>query len=215
MDDVFVPAAHTCSLADPPRETGPLYHPGISFAGSWTGTAANALGIARGAIDTFVELAKRKGTTTSATVLRDRPYIQTRLAEAEAILNAARAYVIRATSRGTPGALQIRGKGVRRLAAHRYWLVRTKGSNPNDYRPSYGERRSNAAIAAIYRCFSRSNRRQLVLFATRTGPNRNEQIHVIPDDQRSTRSRRSPVAMASVARRSPRGRHRSGGPGHR
>ncbi|HBK07164.1 MAG TPA: hydroxylase [Acetobacteraceae bacterium] len=94
VDDVFVPAEHTCSVTDRPLETGHLYHPRITFAASWTGTAANALGNARGAIDAFKYLAASEGTTQSATLLRDRPYIQARLAEAEAILNAARAYVI-------------------------------------------------------------------------------------------------------------------------
>ena len=48
-------------------------------------------------------------TTSSPNVLRDRPFVQARLAEAEAILNAARAYVVQsfgtlweATCRGDP-----------------------------------------------------------------------------------------------------------------
>ncbi|MSP01854.1 MAG: hypothetical protein EXR07_12510 [Acetobacteraceae bacterium] len=94
VDDVFVPSAHTLSIADPPRETGPLYHPRMMFTATWTGTVANALGIARGAIDAFVDLAGREGTTMSPELLRNRPYAQARLAEAEAIVNAARAYVI-------------------------------------------------------------------------------------------------------------------------
>ena len=98
VDDVFVPDSHTLSIADPPRETGPLYHPRMMFAATWTGTAANSLGIARGAIDTFIDLAKREGTTMSAAVLRDRPYAQARVAEAEAIVNGARAYVLDAAA---------------------------------------------------------------------------------------------------------------------
>src|SRR5262249_27075611 len=58
----------------------------------WTATAANALGIARGALDTFVALAG-KSTTMSTAPLRERPLAQTRMAEAEAILGAARAYL--------------------------------------------------------------------------------------------------------------------------
>src|SRR5438477_298820 len=50
--------------------------------------------IARGAIDAFIQLAASATSTRSTDVLRDRPLVQTRLAEAEAILNAARAYVI-------------------------------------------------------------------------------------------------------------------------
>jgi alkylation response protein AidB-like acyl-CoA dehydrogenase len=94
VDDVFVPAAHTCFLGEPALEAGPLYHPRLILTLAWTATVANALGIARGAIDAFIELAPRESSTGSAAVLRDRPFVQARLAEAEAILNAARAYVI-------------------------------------------------------------------------------------------------------------------------
>src|SRR5262249_14217893 len=58
----------------------------------WAATAANALGIARGALDAFAALAG-KATTMSTAPLRDRPLAQTRMAEAEAILSSARAYV--------------------------------------------------------------------------------------------------------------------------
>ena len=96
VQDVFVPAAHTSSQAEKPLETGPLYNPRLTYAAGWTGTVANALGIARGAIDAFVEMAGRDGTTGSATLMRDRPYVQGKLAEAEAITSAARAFVLSA-----------------------------------------------------------------------------------------------------------------------
>ena len=56
VDDVFVPAAHSFSLTAPPCEAGPLYHPRLFLAVLWTATAANALGIARGAIDAFTAI---------------------------------------------------------------------------------------------------------------------------------------------------------------
>jgi indole-3-acetate monooxygenase len=98
VDDVFVPESHTLDLTRPPLEQGPNYNPRMTFAASWTGTAANALGIARGAIDTFMALAEKEGTTTSSVPLRERPHVQTKLAEAEAIVSAARAFVIDAIS---------------------------------------------------------------------------------------------------------------------
>jgi alkylation response protein AidB-like acyl-CoA dehydrogenase len=94
LDDVWVPDARTCFLGEPARETGPLYNLRLVFVTLFTSVAANSLGIARGAIDAFIELAARATSTRSTDVLRDRPLVQTRLAEAEAILNAARAYVI-------------------------------------------------------------------------------------------------------------------------
>jgi alkylation response protein AidB-like acyl-CoA dehydrogenase len=65
----------------------------------WTPSAANALGIARGAIDSLAQIAATEASTMSANLLRDRPMVQTRLAEAEAIVNAARAYVFDAVGR--------------------------------------------------------------------------------------------------------------------
>src|SRR5919109_1382031 len=94
VDDVFVPAAHSLSLLEPPQAPGPLYHPRLLFVVLWTGTVANALGMARGAMDAFIELATQAHSTMSPTLLRDRPLVQTQVAEAEAILSAARAYVL-------------------------------------------------------------------------------------------------------------------------
>jgi len=94
VDDVFVPAAHTSSMGDPAFETGLLYNPRLILMLASSATVANALGIARAAIEAFVALATSHGSTSSSTPLRDRPLVQMRLAEAEAILNAVRAYVV-------------------------------------------------------------------------------------------------------------------------
>ena len=93
VDDVLVPAAHSFSLTEPPQAPGPLYHPRLLFVVLWTGTVANSLGIARGAMDAFIELASQAHSTMSPTLLRERALVQTQVAEAEAILSAARAYV--------------------------------------------------------------------------------------------------------------------------
>jgi alkylation response protein AidB-like acyl-CoA dehydrogenase len=94
VDGVFVPTAHTFSFTEPPAEAGALYHPRLLLVVAFTDTVANALGIARGAIDAFIELATHRSSTSAPTLLRDRPFVQARLAEAEAILGAARAYVV-------------------------------------------------------------------------------------------------------------------------
>jgi indole-3-acetate monooxygenase len=95
-DDIFVPEDPTCFLGEPPPQTGPLFNPRMFFVALWSTTVANAVGIARGAIDDFITLASRDGSTQSTALLRDRPAVQAKVAEAEAILNAARAYVITA-----------------------------------------------------------------------------------------------------------------------
>jgi indole-3-acetate monooxygenase len=99
VDDVFVPARRSCLSDDPPHETGPLYNSRAWYVHLWTPSAANALGIARGAIDSLAEIAATEATTMSASLLRDRPMVQTRIAEAEAIVNAARAFVFDAVGR--------------------------------------------------------------------------------------------------------------------
>lgn len=94
--DEFVPEAHSCSIMEKSQQSNPLYQPRAMLTVLWAITAANALGIARGAIDEFLELAKQEASTQSTALLRDRPAIQSRIATAEAILNAARAYVVQA-----------------------------------------------------------------------------------------------------------------------
>ena len=93
VDDVFVPERRSTLADAPPAETGPLYHPRAWFVHIWTPSAANALGIARGAIDNLAEIAATEASTLSPSVLRDRPMVQARIGEADAIVNAARAYV--------------------------------------------------------------------------------------------------------------------------
>jgi alkylation response protein AidB-like acyl-CoA dehydrogenase len=94
LDDVFVPAEHTSSPVDPPFEQGPLYRPRAVFTLLPSMFAANALGIARGSIDALIDIASREASTQSTVLLQDRPLVQERLAQAEAIVSAARCYVI-------------------------------------------------------------------------------------------------------------------------
>ena len=93
-DDVFVPSTHSTSLAEPPHHQGANYNRRLHSTWVWTATVANALGIARGAMDAFTELASTRASTMSQALLRDRPLVQARAAEAEAIINASRAYVL-------------------------------------------------------------------------------------------------------------------------
>jgi hypothetical protein len=74
VKDVFVPAANTCFLGDPPAEAGPLYNPRLVLVFLFATVVANSLGIARGAIDAFIELAASDSYTASTVVLRDRPF---------------------------------------------------------------------------------------------------------------------------------------------
>ena len=99
VDDVFVPEHHSVLSEAPPAEKTPLYHRRTWYVHLWTPSAANALGIARGAIDALAEIATSEASTMNTNLLRDRSAVQTRIAEAEAIVNAARAYVFDAVGR--------------------------------------------------------------------------------------------------------------------
>ena len=93
--DVFVPAHHSYRRGDPSYHPGPLYNPAqTAILISWTLAAANALGMARGAMDAFHDLATGAGTTNSPTLLRDRNYVQIAYGECEAVLDGARTYVL-------------------------------------------------------------------------------------------------------------------------
>ena len=99
LEDVFVPTERSFRLYDPPLEAGYLYHPRTMLTAIWVLVSAVALGAARGAMDAFKELAGESGTTISTTLLRDRPHVQSRVGEAEAIISGARAYLLDAMNR--------------------------------------------------------------------------------------------------------------------
>ena len=93
--NVFVPARHTYTRGDVAHYDSPLYHPPQNaILLSWTLSAGNALGMARGALDAFHELATGSGTTNSPALLRDRSYVQTAYGECEAMHDAARTFVL-------------------------------------------------------------------------------------------------------------------------
>src|SRR5579872_3629408 len=69
VDDVFVPARRSCLSDDPPIATGALYNHRAWYVHLWTPTAANALGIARGAIDSLAAIAATEASTMSTNLL--------------------------------------------------------------------------------------------------------------------------------------------------
>jgi alkylation response protein AidB-like acyl-CoA dehydrogenase len=93
VEDLFVPEEHTFSALDRrARVTGPMNRMhGFDLAGC--GFCCVGLGVARAAIDQFVELAQVKVPRSSSELLRDRPMVQARLGEAEALLRSGRAFL--------------------------------------------------------------------------------------------------------------------------
>jgi indole-3-acetate monooxygenase len=94
VEDLFVPEEFTGTREDPTlrRDPGPLYAFPQQTLYS-IGIASVALGIARGMLDAFIELALRK-TPRGAGRLADNAVIQAEVARAEARLGAARCYLI-------------------------------------------------------------------------------------------------------------------------
>ena len=94
VEDLFVPEEFTGTREDPSlrREPGPLYAFPQQTLYS-VGIASVGLGIARGMLDAFTELALRK-TPRGAVRLADNAVIQAEVARAEARLGAARCYLI-------------------------------------------------------------------------------------------------------------------------
>ena len=65
--EAFAPAHHTYARGDAAYHSGPLYHPPQNaILISWTLAAANAVGMARGAMNAFRDLATGAGTTKLA-----------------------------------------------------------------------------------------------------------------------------------------------------
>ncbi len=102
VEDLFVPQQFCVARddLDARREPGPLYRfSALQLYAS--GFAAVAMGIARGTLDAFVELARDKIPRGAKATLRDNNVVQSQVAQAEAKLSAARAYLFDALERIT------------------------------------------------------------------------------------------------------------------
>jgi alkylation response protein AidB-like acyl-CoA dehydrogenase len=95
LDDFFVRADHsiTREFDRERREDGPLYRMGSGTCYQ-VGFAGVACGIARGALDNFVEMARNKVPRGAKSPLRDNAVVQSGLAQAEVNLRAARGFVL-------------------------------------------------------------------------------------------------------------------------
>ena len=99
MTDCYVPPEHLLpfrSLAPSEIWSNPTYR---NPTHAVYNKAAVALGVCRGAIDTFIELAQEKTPWGSVSTLRDQPQIQYRIGEAQATLLAARSFVMETQDR--------------------------------------------------------------------------------------------------------------------
>ncbi|MCY3884542.1 MAG: acyl-CoA dehydrogenase family protein [Gammaproteobacteria bacterium] len=88
--DHFVPNDRSMRLDTPPVEDGPLYvvPQGLLFA---CGFGCVALGVARSAIDCVIELSKSKRAQFARDTLSEDPVVQSKIGQAQAIVEGARA----------------------------------------------------------------------------------------------------------------------------
>jgi alkylation response protein AidB-like acyl-CoA dehydrogenase len=95
LDDFFVRSDHsiTRDFDKECRESGPLYRMGAGTCYQ-VGFAGVACGIARGALDSFVDVARNKVPRGSKNPMRDNAVVQSNLAQAEVNLRAARVYLL-------------------------------------------------------------------------------------------------------------------------
>jgi indole-3-acetate monooxygenase len=94
VEDLFVPQEYTCGRDNPAerREAGLLYKftSGMVYA---MGFSNVSLGIARGALEAFIELARDKVPRGARNPLRQNNVVQSQVAQCEARLRSSRAYV--------------------------------------------------------------------------------------------------------------------------
>jgi indole-3-acetate monooxygenase len=94
VEDLFVPQRHTATRDDETRREQGLLYRFSSLQLYAAGFAGVAMGIARSTLDTFVALAHDKVPFRSGGALRDNHLIQSQVAQAEARLSAARAFLL-------------------------------------------------------------------------------------------------------------------------
>ena len=94
VSDLFVPENRTFVLIDQPYDAAPLCTFRSAIAVTFTPLAGHTLGMARGAMNAFQELAGASATTMTMSLLRDRPPVQEVVGRTEAIISGARAYIL-------------------------------------------------------------------------------------------------------------------------
>jgi alkylation response protein AidB-like acyl-CoA dehydrogenase len=155
VKDLLVPAERSVSLTtDRPVERGTLYAFPV-FGLLALGIAAVALGIARAAIDELVRLACAKTPTLHRRTLAERSLVQLQVAEAEALVRAARAFVMEAIAAAAAavraeGTIATRERALLRLAATH---ATTNAARAVDLMYTAGGGTALYATSPLQRCF--------------------------------------------------------------
>jgi alkylation response protein AidB-like acyl-CoA dehydrogenase len=155
LENVRVPVGRSVSLVDDrPRAAGVLFAFPV-FGLLAIGIAAVAVGIARAAIDEFVRLAREKSPQGSRRTLAERGVVQGQVAEAEALVRAARAFLHEAVADAwdvaqAHGAIGPRERAILRLAATH---ATTSAARATDLMYGAGGGTSIYDASPLQRCF--------------------------------------------------------------
>ena len=99
IKELFIPAERTLAMDAPSRLDDPLYRfPLMALMDSMM--AAVPLGIARAAIDAFIDIAGGRVAMARPRRRRNKPTVQADVGRAEAVLQAARAWLYESVERG-------------------------------------------------------------------------------------------------------------------
>jgi alkylation response protein AidB-like acyl-CoA dehydrogenase len=155
IEDVFVPGDRSVSIVtDRPRAPGALYAFPV-FGLLAVGIAAVALGIARGAVDELVRLAREKAPQGSKRTLAERGVVQAEVAQAEALVGSGRAFLDDAIgvawrAAESAGTIPIADRARLRLAATH---ATTSAARATDLVYNAGGGTSVYATSPLQRCF--------------------------------------------------------------
>ncbi len=94
LDGAFVPAERTMRSDERSYASGPRHDLPFSQMWGWCLHGGNAVGVARGAIEDLTALASHSASKVTPSLLRERPHVQRAVAEADAVVQSARAFLL-------------------------------------------------------------------------------------------------------------------------
>ncbi|MEO6398129.1 MAG: acyl-CoA dehydrogenase family protein [Tepidiformaceae bacterium] len=154
IEGAFVPERRTYGLVSLPRIARPLYRM-APFSTLGPGVGAVCLGIARHALDVYVELAQTKRHSVNNSLMREGALAQVRVSEAEVALQSGRAFFYEATGNIWAAAKEGRQVSIRERALLRMACVNAAQASVTAVDLVFGGAGSQAAQVSlpIERCW--------------------------------------------------------------
>lgn len=124
LSDVFVPSDRSMHTGEAPQASSTRFDLPFSQMWGWSLHGGNAVGIARGVIEDLTTLAAHNASKVTPALLRDRPHVQIAVGEADAIVRAARAFLLDAvgavwdSARNDPASFPVNDRHARLALMH-------------------------------------------------------------------------------------------------